>query len=285
MIEDKALVSTAIGKDGVWQVPADKRPDGWEKMGLREAESTAVAVAPPPPAPTTVMANSTAELPGLQGPVLGWARKRLDQERVDLQELEQSLAMAKKQRWGTTALRNARNKSIAAVTFYEKVVDALEAGYVLFPPVPNADVIAFRCGTPHMNEVQDTRNVNWERPRQVMQASTPLTSGEGDYYNPVPKWVKMRSYKTEKGEDRAEWRSLDLDSPQFPLAMAKPEIIEATNAAMEMRVFDEIRMFPFERRPTGDPCLLGTVIEKQFPGRQQRRHYFLISWRINESDI
>ena len=64
--------------------------------------------------------------------------------------------------------------------------------------------------------------------------------------------------------------------------MAKPQIIEATNAAMEMKVFDEIRLFPFTKR-RGDPCILGTIIDRS--GTTERRHAFLISWLIREQDI
>lgn len=234
------------------------------------------------PEQTSVVANTTAELPSLQAPLKMWAQKRLDEARAEYGELDAAATKAKQQRWNHTAIRRAANNAIGRITFYEKVVGALEAGYMLFPPVPNADVIALRCGTAEVGDnARDTRNVAWEQPRHaVTMDKNPLPLGEGEYFHPVPKWIKVQAYKTEKGEERCQWQALDLEAPQFPLMMAKPEIIEATSAAMELKLFDEIRMFPFTRRK-GDPCLLGAIVEKG----TGRRHYFLISWRIDAKDI
>lgn len=286
MIEDTPPTSTAIAKDGEWQVPPEKRPAGWESMGLREQGSSAVAVIEPPvEIQTCVVANSTAELPTLQAPLLAWARKRLEDSRAAWTELDEALTQAKKQRWHTVAIRNAATRELATITYYEKIVAALSAGYMLFPPVPNADVIAIRTSNPSTNKFEDRDR--WGSPQGTVFTveGNPPALGEGQYYNPVPGWTLLRTYKTEKDTERKEWQSMDLQEPHFPLAMAKPEIIEATNAAMELKVFDEIRMFPFERRGKGDPCLLGSIVEKKRKHLTPRRQFFLISWRIDAKDI
>lgn len=231
---------------------------------------------------TTVVANSTAELPALQAPLKMWAEQRLKECRDDWQELDTAVTEAKNHKWKTSTLSKAAGKALARINFYDKVVAALDAGYMLFPPVPNADVIAFRCSDDSPpNQFEETPDNNWSRPITIAEEVSPLPKGEGEYLSPVVKWIVLDRFKNDKGAERRTWAALDLEAADFPLLMGKPSIIRAVNAAMELRVFDEIRMFPFERRPVGDPCLLGTVVEKG----TRRKHYFLISWRIDRKDI
>jgi hypothetical protein len=227
---------------------------------------------------TTVVANTTAELPALQQPLLGWAKKKLEESREEHDELLAAIAEARKANWKITALQKAATKAAGRYRFYDKVTAALEAGYMLFPPVPNADVIAFRAndrvpGQPYENLP------SYSRPHEEVQMPQTLPRGEGEYLDPVVRWVLIRTYKDEKNNERKEWQALDLENPTFPLLMGKPEIIRATNAAMEQKVFDEIRMFPFQRNV--DPCILGSIVDR----RNNKSLYFLISWRINESDL
>lgn len=160
---------------------------------------------------------------------------------------------------------------------------------MLFPPVPNADCIAVRVTEDTFQFVDRCRDLSqWHRPVGECAADV-LPGGEGKYINPVVRWTLLRKYEKETNntggkETRMEWMSLDLEDPAFPVAMAKPEIVEATSAAMGLKVFDEIRMFPFERRRKGDPCILGSIALRT--GKNvDRRLYFLISWRINATDI
>ncbi len=229
---------------------------------------------------TTVVANSPDQLGALQAPLAGWARQKKDAAKAEYDELTQAVAEAKTHKWKTSTLTKAATAALARFTFYDKAVKALEAGYMLFPPVPNADVIAVR-----VNDRQPPNafeRSKWGTPSGTALMKTPLPAGEGEYADPVIRWVLSRTIKDEKGETKdKEWMALELGDPVFPLAMAKPSIIAATNEAMETGVFDEIRMFPFERRPKGDPCILGSILD----GKTSRRLYFLISWRIDQRDI
>jgi hypothetical protein len=232
--------------------------------------------------PETVVANTTSELPALQAPLLGWARKKLEEAREEHAELLEAIDEARKANWKLAALQGAARKAAARYSFYDKVVAALDAGYMLFPPVPNADIIAFRAvgRNPGVDPWLDQEG--WRgSPNTEVQMSTPLPKGEGEYLDPVAHYALVRTYKDDKNNERKEWKALDLEDPTFPLLMGKPQIIRATNAAMEQKIFDEIRMFPFERRPTGDPCILGSIVDR----RNGKSLYFLISWRINASDL
>jgi len=230
--------------------------------------------------PTSVMANSAAELRGLGAPVIGWARKKMDEARAEHEELMLAVAEAKKHKWKTSTLQRAAGKALMRFTFYEKCVAALEAGYILFPPVDNADVIAIRSDGRGPHEMRET--AGWKPALEEAPAEA-LPIGEGDYKSPWMGWRYSYQHTDDKGNKKTNWTAItELENAAFPLVMAKPQIIEATNAAMEMKVFDEIRLFPFTKR-RGDPCILGTIIDRS--GTTIRRHMFLISWLIQERDI
>lgn len=285
-------------KDGAWQVPPEERPVNWQAMGIKGPEgSTAVAVmeapeqvavavkeveviAPTAVAPTYSMANHPSELADLQDSLTPWAKAKLEEVRLEHSELSQAIEHAKKCKWNWKAMGNAATSALSRITFYEKVVAALEAGYMLFPPVPNADVIALRCVGNQLTNKFQQQNANRRSPSSTV-TQKPLPAGVGTYLNPVTHWKTIRKWKDEKGNEIKEWMALQLGKPEFPLLMAKPQVVEAVNAAMEMKVFDDIRIFPFERRAKGDPCILGSIADRA----TKKRHYFLISWRIDAKDI
>jgi hypothetical protein len=205
---------------------------------------------------SVVIANHHTELPALQAPLAGWARQKLEAVRTEYNELDQAATLAKKNKWNPHAIRRAANKALERLTFYEKVVAALEAGYMLFPPVPNADVIAIRSDGYGSRENRDT--VGWRPPLEEAEAEA-LPLGEGEYKSPWMGWNYLCSFKDEKGNEKTRWTNIqELETAEFPLVMAKPQIVEATNAAMEGKFFDEIRLFPFTKR-RGDPCILGAL--------------------------
>ena len=230
---------------------------------------------------TSAVANSPAQLSELQAPLAGWARVKLNEARAEHQELTQAADEAKKHKWKASTIVKAAAAALSRVTFYDKVVKALEAGYMLFPPVPNADVIAIRTGLERAKSKTVEQSSSWGSPGIQEIPTDSLPSGEGEYKNPFCGWFLMDLYNDEKGNEKKSWELLTcLKQAEFPLVMAKPSIVAATNAAMEMKVFDEIRLFPFTQK-RGDPCILGTVVDKH----SERRHHFLISWRIDARDI
>lgn len=235
---------------------------------------------------TEVVANTTGELPALQAPLAGWGRKKLEAARAEYNEMRDAADTAKRHKWNPAPLRKAAAKALARLTFYEKVVAALDAGYMLFPPVPNADVIAIRTTQTQPGDRYKNIPKHHGTPSPVTESAEILSQGDGEYKSPVVRWRTLREYENTRSdntkETRREWQALDLEDPEFPLLMGKSQIIEAVNAAQEMKVFDEIRMFPFERRRRGDPCILGSIVEASTP---RRRLFFLISWRIEERDL
>jgi hypothetical protein len=296
MTESPCAPGKVLMKDGAWIVPENERPANWREMTEKiHPDLMAVAVVEPAPvvvdviatvAPTSVVANTGESISGMAAPTLEWAERKLAACVAERDELVTARDEAKERKWKVSALAKAALNAIARVTFYEKVRDALSAGFLLFPPVPNADCIAIRVpdGMAYPDESYDQIEGAWPRTKFSQQQAYSEPSGHGEYKSPSVSWTMVRKWQKNldggKTETVRDWEALALKDPEFPLVMAKPEIIQCVSAAMELKVFDEIRMFPFERRK-GDPCILGTVWDK----RNHKYHYFLISWLVREQDI
>lgn len=86
------------------------------------------------------------------------------------------------------------------------------------------------------------------------------------------KFPKTRTYP-------AEWREVD-----FPITMAKPEIMQATTRAMALKIFDQFGILPAEAnrtgpRPKGDPLVVAQIIDPR--PTSDRRVTFMIAWHLD----
>jgi hypothetical protein len=64
--------------------------------------------------------------------------------------------------------------------------------------------------------------------------------------------------------------------------MAKPEIMNATAAAMRMKIFDQIGVMPHTRKKE-DPVIIGQIIRKV--GYTKHTVSFMIAWHLNTNVI
>lgn len=134
--------------------------------------------------------------------------------------------------------------------------------------------------------------VRRERPRMKkedyrysrhFQSSDAPPAGEGRYVDPAPvtqAQLRKRT-KNDKGQVVEHWESWPTsydETIEFPAAIAQPLVLEATQAAMALGVFDEIGCLPTGRR--GDPVVLGRVLDPRGPYKQ-KRVAFLVAWWID----
>ena len=79
---------------------------------------------------------------------------------------------------------------------------------------------------------------------------------------------------------------------EFPVTMAKPDVIEATSRAKALKIFDDLAILPGyapskgTTPPKGDPIIVGRIIDRARSG-PYNTHYltFIIAWHINTRDI
>lgn len=167
-------------------------------------------------------------------------------------------------------------KADKRIAFYAKVKAALDAGYYIIAPI-EAEIFAIRT-----DRFPTRSRSSWYR--SVPQKSRPLPVGEGDYVDPAPYRTHVDTENEVKsdGETRAvhyyantDWN----DDMEFPVACRHPEIIEATGAALQRKIFDAIGVVPQIKNP--DPMVVGQIYDYQ--GRPPLT--FFIAWWFEAEEL
>jgi len=236
-----------------------------EKTGLAPAEgNTLVALTP------SDMRVAQQQL----GEFIHARKRTLD---ADFRELSDAYDSAHKNGWATKALRNQLNKVQRRITFYDKMLAAVEAGYVIMPSLP-MDVIAIRTRAQKPRDATDTYEST--RFEQMAQA---LPAGEGEYKNPIPTKDNFdETYKANDGKEkkRTVWFPVAFeDDLEMPVELCKPQLLDRTRAAMAAKLFDEIGVIRDDHRwgRRGDPMVVGTILD---PTRNGRRFAFFLAWAL-----
>lgn len=221
----------------------------------------------------TLVAITPSDLAPAQFQLTEFIGARIVGLNAEFNEVEVALESARRNKWGTKALTNVLNKLQRRRTFYGKLQAAVDAGYVIMPALP-MDVIAIRTKAKGPRQAQS----DWSSSEFVQHAQA-LPSGEGEYQNPVP--IKDSFGDTDaKGKEVTKYFPVDWrDDLEMPVELCKPELLERTQQAMALKLFDEIGVVRddhgWNRR--GDPMIVGTIID---PTRQGRRLAFFLAWAL-----
>jgi hypothetical protein len=225
-----------------------------------------------------VFAKNPAEMEMAQASLAQWAMMKVEEYRIELEDLRANLRLAKKNKWKTSNWRSRISLARRRMEFYEKVEAALRAGYCL---VPNFDVDIFAVRT--TKEKPEGRGTTEEWASLPDQKTNAPPSGEGEYVNIQAKEGVKR---IKKPNDKGELVSMRLRYPRahdevdFPFGFAKPQVLDATGKAMAHKIFDEIGVLPqYQRRRRGDPVVVGKITRKE--GYNTTVMTFLISWFID----
>jgi hypothetical protein len=200
-----------------------------------------------------------------QKQLIGWCENKIASLKADVKEMEDAMYQASTMRWALQPLKNQFKKLSKRVLFFEKMKMALDNGYTI---VPNFPVQIFAIRTTRENPLSKTNNSRWDN---KVQDAMELPVGKGEYQNPFP-IVEVESYKS---GDRTDYISnaTDWAEMEFPLTMAKPEIIEATNRAMLLECFDQFGIMPATRND--DPIIIGQLVNGK------KTLSFMIAWHFD----
>ncbi len=167
-----------------------------------------------------------AEVGQMQASMLRWCQGKLEASRNEYDEASEALEEARKQKWATKRLRNMVNRQRKRVQFYEKVVAALEEGYQLVPTTYDCSVFAVRTLDRYSMHPRHQES-SW---RSTIFSIGPefLDVGEGEYVSDETK--KRGPFTRHLGDGKTEryWVSNDYADVEFPLAAAKPRLMEPT---------------------------------------------------------
>jgi len=248
-----------------------------------------------------VSATSGAAVPHLQSRLLDWALQKRDLVQQEAEDLQAARAQAVRNKWSPHALKRAADKAVKRVEYYKKVVLALEAGYCLFP-TGSIDLFAVRTERrkPDYGLTQGTDDTSRDREAKAQA----LPAGKGRYVSnellvlqrgakvKTDRWDHASQTYISQTVDGHEYFNEAFEDVEFPLELAKPELMRITSEAMALKFFDEIGVLRVRADDTarvakGDPVILGRIVYpfKQGWASHRKRLTFLIGWYVDTADL
>lgn len=219
-----------------------------------------------------------AEMSSCQTALIAWCAEKIESMRAEAAELRESFQHAKERKWKTGTLKKHAELAADRVTFYEKMLSALHHGFVI---VPNFPVSVFAIRTEKTAPLGHSILIKAKDYKpEFEQEAQPLTEGKGKYQNPFPYVADYYGGRDDKGQDWRRAYPSAWDQFEFPVTMAKPEIMRAADRAMALKVFDQIGILPAEtmtaKRAKGDPIIVGQLLDPR--GRVVT---FMIAWHLD----
>lgn len=242
-----------------------------------------------------VIAKDPEEMAIAQKNLVDWAKNKIAVLKSEADEAKTNLELAIKRKWGATAFKRAVTTANGRVVYYEKILAALEAGYVIIPDMP-AQTISIR--TSRKAPMADTKVSSWNHTNLPSAESDGSAAGKGRYVSPAIEFKTWSDTKklTDGREStthyaRATGYSEGFD---FPLALVKPQILDDTNRAMVHKIFDEIgilgagsarpgKKLPATSTTRPDPIVLGRIVRQE--GTKRFSCAFLITWWLDTRTI
>jgi hypothetical protein len=256
-----------------------------------EKEAQALAI------PTVhLVATDTQQMAAAQSQLVGWLYAKQAELDAEITELTTARDQARAKKWGTATFSSQLLKATKRKQFYGKLVLAAEAGYTIIPNLP-IDLIAVKVDDREYGPSNTDMHDGWTRgpvPSDIVteKAQQLVPAGQGDYVSPEPNVVRGRN-RNEKQEITHWLRATSFKDMDFPVALAVPEIMDATAKAMALKVFDQIGICPAKglrsrtqrtqlppsRDP--DPLIVGQILSPKHGYSGSRPVSFLIAWHLN----
>jgi len=242
--------------------------------------SNAVEV-PPAAADFMVIAQRPEEMRAAQEKTITWIEQLIAENRAAKADAEAALEAAKRNKWRQEGFRRHVTEPEKKIEFYEKILAALKAGYVIVPNFP-IDVFAIR--TKRKEPKGDVENFHWANFRQESER---LPVGAGSYVDSKPEIAHEtheEANKEGKMVTRHEYWPTAFLPVDFPIKMVAPQVMDATGRAMALKAFDEIGILPSRREARGqDPMVIGQVAYRA--GANVKRVSFLVAWWLTADDL
>jgi hypothetical protein len=225
-----------------------------------------------------LVALSAAEMVPTQTALSAWCDRKVDALAAELADLREHLLLATANGWKLRGLQASISRTEKRIVYYEKIKDAVDAGYVLVPNFP-VRVLAVRVD----RDKQPQTTASYEGASEFNAKAELLPSGEGRY-------VDDRLFTTDESYDRTTaegkkehvrlYQSGDYDVPDFPHALVKPAVLAATQRAMAFKIFDRVGMV--ENTSGRDPIMVGQLLD---PRGNDRLVTFFIAWWLNTESL
>jgi len=229
-----------------------------------------------PPRIRTIAATTPDEMVHTQAQLVAWCDQKLAEISDDKLEFGCMEDAAAKHGFDVGGIRRRLGKLKAKREFYEKVREAVQAGYVIVPNFPiNVFAIRTTKSEPQSNPQESTHKYHLD---DMGQAATLSPAGEGKNVNP---WPETATYETSlvrdgKPVDGFRREVLAFKDVAFPVAIVKPQIIEATGEALKKLIFDEVGIV--RNSAQGDPIIIGRIRERGVRSGGKEVSFFIAWW-------
>lgn len=236
-------------------------------------KATTIATVPSETDVSTLIALTPSDMMPAQTELLAWCDRKMVAVRAEMTDLEHNLAIAAGAGFKLQGVQASINRTVKRIIYYEKLKVAIEAGYVIVPNFP-VDLFAVRVRRAKQPEKagEYESNVNVAKPEL-------LPAGEGRYVDEklftTEEKYEGKNYKDEP-ITKTRYHSSDYDVVDFPVTVVKPAIMEATQRAMALRLFDQMGIV---RNESGrDPIVVGQLLDPRGNGR---RVTFFVAWWLD----
>jgi hypothetical protein len=231
-----------------------------------------------------LVALDRPQLEAAHAKMIAWAKARIEKVDVDLQVEEGARDAAIEHKFVAAPFDRRIKALVRSRTFYEKILAAVEAGFVI---VPNFAMNVFAIRTKAAKPRSTTSTWNHER---FQQSAQQLPQGEGEYRNPLP--VVYQRPET-RDDGKGGTKSVMVYNPEefrddveFPIALARPELMSRTGQAMALKLFDEIGVAVDSGSRVGggrgDPIVIGRLLN---PRPNAPALSFFIGWYFDPSRL
>lgn len=227
-----------------------------------------------------VIATTPTGMAAAQAKLITWMDEKLATIADEFKTTEAMLAQLRIARMATNHAERILDSCRRRERFYTKVRAALEAGYYIIPPF-DCQVFAIRT-----DRESPPENVGRARHLNNDAKVRALPPGLGDYVHPVPErefsFQDARKHPTEANKVVTEdyYRDTEWKEVEFPVRAMKPELLEATREAMELRIFDTLGIAPYYRQ--ADPIIVGRI--KHYKAHKSALTFF-IAWWLDREDL
>lgn len=235
-------------------------------------EETALAV-PEKVESVFLAARNSEEMVSSQAHLVEWLSRKLASCEAEYHEYNEAASHAKKLKWGFGSLRSAANRAASRCVYYDKLLKATQAGYIIIPWM-SYDAFAVRVVREEAKLLANTSN--YSKPSMPGQPCDIAGAGLGRYVSSDSKGYRYSGTRKDRnGKDETYWgtQTQDFKEVEFPVLAAKPTLMSATAQAMALKIFDEIGIAPNKRGK--DPFVVGIIRGPKGP------QTFLIAWYLD----
>lgn len=230
-----------------------------------------------------LVARSPQEMAAAQEDLSAWLTAKVAAINQEVAELKAATETAVQNDWEHKTLAGQLSKARAQHVYYVKMLQAVKAGYCIIPNFP-IDVFAIRVTREKPSaHAASTEWANSDPGRMIADESPDIRpAGVGRYESPsqtVRRWSEPPRKNEQGKEIITRWaKPIDFGDISFPLIAAHSVVMDSTQQAMALQLFDAIGVCP-PSLPKGDPMIIGQI--RLSKGRNPRMASFIIAWHLD----